>query len=271
MTKYKLKILLTGQNRRIAVNISDHLAQDKGYKTTLCAASEETLARKAMVVSPHVVIICLGNENSKTSRDYDVLLDVKNEDWVSTIIVADKEDYKIFKENTGLKHLYFISRPVSMETLYDKLSEIETRLEMERAKDEAPHEESFEEDDDDGKKKHILVVDDDKEQLRQIKEHLSDFYDVRAVRSGPAALKFLENHRVDLILLDYMMPEMDGPAVFKEIRESGEYPWIPVIFLTGVTEKKKVIKTLVELKPQGYIVKPAKKSALVSKIIDVIG
>ena len=269
MTKYKLRILLTGQNRRIAVNVSDHLAQDKGYKTTLCAANEGTLMRKAMVVSPHVVIICLGNEDSKSCREYDALLDVKNKDWISTIIVADKEDYKLFKECTSLKHLYFLSRPVSLEALYDKLEEVETRLEKDRNWEETAEPDNDEEGD--GKKKRILVVDDDTEQLHQIKENLTEFYDVRAVRSGAAALKFLEKHRIDLILLDDVMPEMHGPDVLNHIRESGDYPWIPVIFLTGIAEKQMVIKTLVELKPQGYIVKPAKKSELVSKIIDVIG
>ena len=50
-----------------------------------------------------------------------------------------------------------------------------------------------------------------------------------------------------------------------------EVSHIPVVFLTGVTEKETVVKTLVELKPQGYIVKPSKKSELVAKIIDILG
>ena len=91
------------------------------------------------------------------------------------------------------------------------------------------------------------------------------------VGNGKNALKFLEKQKVDLILLDYMMPEMDGPDVYKLIREDEELQDIPVVFLTGVKEKETVVKTLVELKPQGYVVKPAKKSELVAKIIDVLG
>ena len=68
-----------------------------------------------------------------------------------------------------------------------------------------------------------------------------------------------------------MMPEEDGPSVLRRLREVDEYADIPVIFLTGMTEKNTVIRTLTELKPQGYIVKPAKKSELVAKIIEVIG
>ena len=75
----------------------------------------------------------------------------------------------------------------------------------------------------------------------------------------------------DLILLDYLMPEKDGSDVAKELRDIDEYASIPIVFLTGITEKNAIIDILVELKPQGFIIKPAKKSELVAKIIDVLG
>ena len=115
------------------------------------------------------------------------------------------------------------------------------------------------------------MVDDDTEQLITIKELLKEFYDVTVVKSGEAAFKFLGRQGVNLILLDYLMPEMDGPAVLTELRNDPNLSKIPVIFLTGMTERETVIKTLTELKPQGYIVKPTKKSELVAKIIDVLG
>ena len=68
-----------------------------------------------------------------------------------------------------------------------------------------------------------------------------------------------------------MMPDQDGPEVLKKLRTVDEYADIPVIFLTGVTEKNTVIDTLTVLRPQGYIIKPSKKSEIVAKIIDVLG
>ena len=124
---------------------------------------------------------------------------------------------------------------------------------------------------DEPKRKHILVVDDDSSQLLHIKDQLREFYEVTLVSSGDSALKYLINHRVDLILLDYLMPDMNGPVTLENIRMIPELEKIPVVFLTGVTEKDTVVKTLVELKPQGYIVKPSKKSELVAKIIDILG
>lgn len=91
------------------------------------------------------------------------------------------------------------------------------------------------------------------------------------VKSGDAAFKYLLKHKPDLILLDYLMPVQDGPMVLRELRDIDSYADIPVIFLTGITEKNTVIKTLTQLKPQGYLVKPARKSEIVAKIIDVLG
>lgn len=121
------------------------------------------------------------------------------------------------------------------------------------------------------KRRHILIVDDDLDQLIQIKGHLIEFYDVTAVRSGHDALKYLESHDADLVLLDYKMPQMDGPDVLESIRKSERHPDIPIVFLTGISDRDTVLDIILELKPQGYLIKPAKKSEIVAKIIDVLG
>lgn len=120
-------------------------------------------------------------------------------------------------------------------------------------------------------KKKILLVDDDTLQLTQTKENLRDIYDVIAVRSGAAALKFLSRNLVDIILLDYMMPEMDGPTVYSHIKEIPEALNIPIVFLTGAAEKETFLNTINELKPQGIITKPAKRSDIVDKITEILG
>ena len=67
------------------------------------------------------------------------------------------------------------------------------------------------------------------------------------------------------------MPQPDGPKVLASLKSNKEFSSIPVVFLTGVSEREKVLKTIVELKPQGYLIKPAKKSEIVAKIIDILG
>ncbi len=106
----------------------------------------------------------------------------------------------------------------------------------------------------DRQKKRILVVDDEPILLRNIKAWLGDDFDVSLVNSGEAALQFLDLHPIDLMLLDYNMPVMDGPEVFKKIRADERLWNLPVIFLTAKNDRESVMSVM-NLKPAGYILK----------------
>ncbi len=119
-------------------------------------------------------------------------------------------------------------------------------------------------------RKHILVVDDDSRMLKIIQRHLADKYDVATALNGKIAFKFLENRKTDLILLDYEMPLESGPTVLKRLRENPLTRNIPVIFLTGISDRNRIEKALA-LKPQGYLLKPIdhiKLLSTISKFID---
>src|SRR5574344_1743394 len=103
--------------------------------------------------------------------------------------------------------------------------------------------------------KHILIVDDNKENLTAARHVLSDIYKVTAVTMGMQALKFLENNRADLILLDINMPEMDGFEVMKRIRSTPEMLDIPIIFLTADNDAETESKCL-ECGAVDFIAKP---------------
>ncbi|SDB43881.1 Response regulator receiver domain-containing protein [Butyrivibrio sp. INlla16] len=269
-TMKKLKIMVTGKNRRIASDICNHLADDRDYNVIKCAATKDALFQTVPNEMPRVIIICLGNETKETVKNYNILKECAKLGALTLIVVCNSVDKSLFIKYTTLEKIFFMSRPVSLFVLYDKLDEVESKY-ASGEDDYALLSEYVNPNPDGIRRKHILAVDDSAEQLMQIKEHLKEFYEVTLVGNGKNALKFLEKQKVDLILLDYMMPEMDGPDVYKLIREDEKLQDIPVVFLTGVKEKETVVKTLVELKPQGYVVKPAKKSELVAKIIDVLG
>lgn len=118
--------------------------------------------------------------------------------------------------------------------------------------------------------KHILVIDDDPRMLRLIKEELREEYNVATAVSGKVAMKFLERKRTNLILLDYEMPEEDGPTVLAKLRENPQTKNIPVVFLTGINESEKIQKVLA-MKPQGYLLKPIESTKLFQTIRKVIG
>lgn len=106
----------------------------------------------------------------------------------------------------------------------------------------------------DTQRKHILVVDDEPIILRSIKLWLGDDFDLSLVNSGEMAIEFLDMHPVDLVLLDYKMPTMDGPAVLESIRNDKRLSNLPVIFLTANNDRQSVINVM-QLKPDGYILK----------------
>ncbi len=268
----KLKIIVTGKNKKVAGDICDHLENDRGYLTVRCAPSKAALADMVLAELPRVIIICMGDETLETVKIYDVLKDPVRHGDCTIIVVANEEDERLFMKFSSLERVLFLSRPVSLFALYEKMQSIEEEMEKKKNSHSAAFREYINEEAAKGLgRKRILVVDDDAEQLFHIREQLEEFYYVSLVRSGEDAFKYLKKHRPDLILLDYLMPEKDGPQVLKEMRMEREYSQIPVVFLTGMSEKQAVLKTLKELRPQGYIIKPAKKSELVAKIIDVLG
>ena len=82
-------------------------------------------------------------------------------------------------------------------------------------------------------------------------------------------MKFLERRMTKLILLDYEMPGENGPAVREQLRANEATKDIPVVFLTGVTETKKIQEALM-LKPQSYLLKPVNREKLLSTIESLI-
>ena len=81
----------------------------------------------------------------------------------------------------------------------------------------------------------ILVVDDDDDirAIAQLSLESVGGWDVRAVSSGREALDAARAERFDAILLDVMMPELDGPSTFAALRDAGTVQDVPVIFLTA--------------------------------------
>ncbi|MCR5591315.1 MAG: response regulator [Lachnospiraceae bacterium] len=267
----KLRVLITGKNRKIASDVYDHLFTDRDYRLIKAPSSKNALFEMMMEEMPHVVMICLGNETKESIKIFDILTECTRTGNVEIIVVANEDDKSLFIANTRLERMFFLSRPVSLSALYRKLEEFEDAIDESDFGDGSIEEYINTNVQREFERKHILVVDDDPEQLMAIKEHLREFYEVSLLNGGKSVIKFLQKFKVDLILLDYMMPEMDGPGVLVSLKAYPEFRDIPVVFLTGVSDKKVVMKTIKELKPAGYVLKPTKKSEIVAKIIDVLG
>jgi len=84
--------------------------------------------------------------------------------------------------------------------------------------------------------KTIFIVDDNTINLQTAKEVLSEQYKVITLSSAPIMFEFLDNVVPELILLDIMMPELDGFSALKQLRADTRYAKIPVIFLTSKSD-----------------------------------
>jgi len=102
--------------------------------------------------------------------------------------------------------------------------------------------------------KSILIVDDDATALRSMKSLLSTRYKILVASSGMNAITILAKNKVDLILLDFEMPIVNGPKVLEMIRSDPNTSNIPVMFLTAKGDKRSIMEVL-RFKPEKYLLK----------------
>ena len=114
-------------------------------------------------------------------------------------------------------------------------------------------------------RKCILAVDDTVIVLFRISETLRDEYEIVTVNSGARALKYLQEEKPDLILLDIQMSPIDGIETLHKIRMMPNREDIPVIMLTGVENKAFVLESA-KLGVRDYLLKPFSSDELLRRI-----
>jgi Response regulator containing a CheY-like receiver domain and a GGDEF domain len=120
------------------------------------------------------------------------------------------------------------------------------------------------------KKKKILAVDDSEIDLDLIEALLQDKFTVLPTKSGKEALDYLLHFsNVDLILLDLIMPEMDGWETFSRIRDLSNITDVPIAFLTSVHGEKEQNRAK-EIGAADYIFKPFAKEDLINRIENIL-
>lgn len=115
-------------------------------------------------------------------------------------------------------------------------------------------------------KEKILVVDDEEDILELVRFNLArEGYDIACAVSGEKALKIVRSTPVDLIVLDLMLPGMDGLEVMRKIKADSEKNQIPVIMLTAKGDESDIVTGL-ELGADDYITKPFSPKVLIARI-----
>jgi len=101
----------------------------------------------------------------------------------------------------------------------------------------------------------VLIVDDEVEFRDYLSRDLSDKYNTYVAKNGVDALEILQKEKIDLVVSDIMMPEMDGIELCNSIKGTTEYSHVPVILLTAAVGMETRMETL-EVGADGYIEKP---------------
>ena len=144
-----------------------------------------------------------------------------------------------------MAYYHWFNRPIEIETFAPELEKIIKQKPAEHSEDTR-----------------ILIVDDDPSYAGMVREWIKEYYHVDIVTAGMQAITFLLKNEVDLILLDYEMPVVDGPQVLQMLRSEPVTKDIPVVFLTGVGTREEVAKVMA-LKPDGYILKSTPRDKII--------
>lgn len=116
-------------------------------------------------------------------------------------------------------------------------------------------------------KKKILIAEDEEDVVFVIKAALEKAgYEVIPASDGEQALQMISKEKPDLVLLDIMMPKLDGYSVNVQIRSNPETKNIPVIIVTGRGQMREVFELNKEAPINDFLEKPFRISVLVSKI-----
>lgn len=281
----KYKILISGKNNTIIDDFFSQMSDD--FEAVTTSNRYDDMIRHLSFYKPDVFVYCISGE----SRDnINQLINAKfrmMETRIPIVLIGAKEECDEVERIAINLFDLTLYRPISIPAITARISKLlEGRPRMEAQKP------SFEPEAippgifaskslspsvaaqlggamANRGRKHVLVVDDNSMMLKLIKEYLHETYDVATAVSGKIAMKFLERRMTNLILLDYEMPGKNGPAVLEQLRANEATKDIPVVFLTGVTETKKIQEALM-LKPQSYLLKPVNREKLLSTIESLI-
>jgi len=116
------------------------------------------------------------------------------------------------------------------------------------------------------KQPHILIVDDGEINIYVLEKILSEHnYDIATMRDGQSALEYAKKYFPDLILLDIIMPLVDGYEVCKRLKANETTKNIPIIFLSAMTDVDSLEKGF-DVGGQDYLIKPFKPKELISRV-----
>ena len=246
MSQGKGNIVIISSNEGIIIRGLEKKLQGAGYSVDYVGMDTDKLL-VCLPVADVFVLYLNGIEGClvKIINQVDTYAAEHN---IPILVVGEKEDKDAFHSTVAmLTDQKWFARPLDMDEFIEYIDNIIIN--------------SAEEKTESSKKNSLLIVDDDPMFGKIMCEWLKAVYHVKNVTSGMEAISLLATEHVDLILLDYEMPILSGPKVLEMFRADSRTKDIPVVFLTGISDKESISKVL-EFKPQGYFLKTTPKMEL---------
>lgn len=248
------KILLVGKLADTVRTLSERLMEE--YNVLLGTMQLDNVKGMLKIVKPDMIALYLENLNKEELELAQWIMDETKEIPVLVLAVKELEE-KCNKLFAGDR--YTIQYPPFVITnICKRCTELLGQEDLAHAKMLLETSEA----------KKVLVIDDNASELRNMKAMLEEYYEIILATSGEMGVQRAIEKKPDIILLDYEMPRVNGTATFAMLQETVTTKNIPVIFLTGVSDVKRVREVL-ELHPAGYILKPAEKKKLIAQIESV--
>ena len=275
----RYRALLTGNNKMIINEFFTYM--DSQFECISTSDRYDDIMGHLRYVRPDVFIYCLLKERPDDIKRFVNIEPQITGRGIPLVIIGDFEDCDEFAKTAPLLDPLVLQKPITIQNIADAvINLLKAKGNNGHSEDEevvpepvqnvksrpSPAERAKAE----KRKNHILIVDDDSRVLRLLKSYLSGRYELATAINGKVAMKFLETKETDMVLLDYEMPTENGAAVLEKIRANEKLKDLPVVFLTGVTDKNK-IREVLALRPQGYLLKPVDMEKLSSTIKGILG
>ncbi len=240
------KIMVIGEKETFLVRVILKKLRDAGNECVFIDWNVDNINKAWSGTA--LVTVYMEEDRNPPMNELHFLVDRMGEDNVQMIPIGEKQEISYIQSNVPSDMIYkaFI-RPMDNEEFVATVNEIFDKRRMGAFK------------------KSILIVDDDASYLGLVREWLKDTYKVSMANSGMQAIKWLGKNKADLILLDHEMPVTSGPQVLEMLRNDEETKKIPVMFLTGKSDKESVMQ-VVALKPEGYFLKTIGREELLKNL-----
>ena len=244
----KKQIMVIGKKETFLIRVLLKKIKEAGIDAIFCSDSINDI--NAHWEGSSLITCYYEAEASLSDAVLRFLVDKFTDDHKQMVIICDRRDIQHVYDNIPGEMIYkVLNRPLDAEEYINSVKDLFKKIDAGEYK------------------KSILVVDDDPTYLGVVREWLKSKYQVAMVSSGLQAIKWLGKNKADLILLDYEMPVTDGPQVLEMLRADEETKSIPVIFLTGKSDRESVMAVL-SLKPEGYFLKSIEREELLNNLKD---